>query len=175
MGNSAKLKRLVLILVAFFMLRIDFMHHQLLKKNLNKWNIVVSNRYTSANMGHHGRKINDLEKRDEFLSWLENLEYNFFNIPQPDLTFLLLMPVKLGQLLVDKKGKREYIGGKKRDIYEADINHLINAEESYKYCAKKYVWKIIECSAGNNIKDIRTREEISDEIFDNANKILKLE
>jgi dTMP kinase len=106
---------------------------------------VISNRYVSANMGHQTGKIKGKKKRDEFLDWLEKFEYGMFDIPKPDMTILLYMPPEMGQKLVGQKAKRDYTKGKKRDIHEADLNHLKNASEAYLYVAKKYGWKIINC------------------------------
>jgi dTMP kinase len=61
-------------------------------------------------MGHQSGKIQDISEVDQFLVWLDHLEYEIFNIPKPDVTILLYMPVKIGQYLVDQKGHREYIG-----------------------------------------------------------------
>jgi dTMP kinase len=115
-------------------------------------------------MGHQAGKIKNYTERDNFLDWLEKLEFKKFRLPRPDLTFLLLMPVELGQLLVDKKGKRSYTDNR-RDIHEADIQHLKDAEKSFRYCAKKYGWKVIECTRGNKIENIRTPASIHEEIY----------
>jgi dTMP kinase len=143
-----------------------------IKDSLDKEEIVVSNRYVSANMGHQTGKIKDLIERDKFLAWLEDLEFGIFGIPKPDVVFLLLMPVEVGQLLVDKKGKRDYTTG--RDIHEADLQHLKDAENAYRYCAAKYGWQVIECAKGNSIEDIRKPEDIAREIREKINNILKI-
>jgi dTMP kinase len=116
-----------------------------IKKWLANGKTVISNRYVSANMGHQTGKIKGKKKRDEFLDWLEKFEYGMFDIPKPDMTILLYMPPEMGQKLVGQKAKRDYTKGKKRDIHEADLNHLKNASEAYLYVAKKYGWKIINC------------------------------
>ena len=136
---------------------------------LDKGKIVVSNRYVSANMGHQTGKIKDKKERDKFLEWLEDLEYNIFRIPKPDKNILLYMPPEIGQRLVDKKGHRDYIGGKKRDIHEADIKHLRDAAEAYLYVAKKYNWVVIYCAPDNRLK---TREEIHELVWREIKKIL---
>jgi dTMP kinase len=46
-----------------------------LKEDFEKYDFIISNRYVSANMIHQIGKINDKLKRDEFLDWLEELEY----------------------------------------------------------------------------------------------------
>lgn len=129
--------------------------------------IVIANRYTSSNMGHQAGKIKDLAERDEFLKWLEELEFNIFKIPKPNLNILLYVNPEIGQRLVDNKGHREYVAGQKRDIHEADLQHLIDAAEAYRYVAQKYVWTIIDCVKNNEMKP---REEIHELIW---NEVLK--
>ena len=143
-----------------------------IKKAIEQGKIVLSNRYVSANMGHQTGKIKNPEQRETFLEWLEDLEFNKFGIPKPDVVFLLLMPVEIGQLLVDKKEKRGYTD-KKRDIHEADLQHLKDAEDAYKYCAKKYKWEIINCASGIIVESVRTKEDIAQEIRNKAEEILK--
>ncbi|MFA5188004.1 MAG: thymidylate kinase [Patescibacteria group bacterium] len=129
-----------------------------IKKWLDEGNIVISNRYVSSNMGHQAGKISDLQERDKFLEWLFELEYNLFGIPKPDLNILLYLPPEIGQELVGQKGQRDYIGDKKRDIHEADLEHLKNAAEAYRYVADKYNWITIDCAPENQLLTI---DEIS--------------
>ncbi|OYT34143.1 MAG: thymidylate kinase [Candidatus Aenigmarchaeota archaeon ex4484_52] len=118
------------------------------KKKITKWledgNIVICDRYVSANEGHQASKIKDKKQKDVFLNWIHNLEYEIYKIPKPDVNILLYMPYEIGQKLVDKKGFRNYVGNK-RDVHEADSNHLKNAQKNYLYIAKKYNWLKIDC------------------------------
>ena len=141
---------------------------------IGKWieqgKIVVSNRYVSANMGHQAGKINNLKERDKYLEWLENLEYEIFGIPKPDMTILLYMPPEIGQKLVEKKGLRSYIKeGRSKDIHEKDLIHLREASEAYKYVAEKYNWVVIDCTSGKNIMTI---EQVHDLVWKEVKKIL---
>lgn len=133
-----------------------------IKQWLTQGKIIISNRYVSSNMGHQAGKIQDLNERDKFLNWLEDLEYNLFAIPRPDLNLLLYMPPAIGQQLVDQKESRDYVNGKKRDIHEADLQHLIDASQAYLYVAQKYQWEVIDCAPDNQL---RTIEDISEEIY----------
>lgn len=135
-----------------------------IKKWLNEGKHVISNRYVSANMGHQAGKIDNLKKRDEYLEWLANLEYGMLNIPKPDMTIFLFVPPEVGQQLVDKKIERKYIKGAKRDIHEADIDHLKKASEAFLYVAKKYKWKTIKCISKEN--KLLSIEEIEDKIWE---------
>jgi dTMP kinase len=141
-----------------------------IKKWIDEGKIIISNRYVSANMGHQTGKIEGKKKRDIFLKWLDNLEFGIFNIPRPDVTILLYMPPEVGQKLVDQKAKRDYTKGKKRDIHEADLDHLKKASEAYLYVAKKYDWKIINC-VENGI--LLSREEVHKKVLDVFTKIVK--
>lgn len=115
-----------------------------IKSWLEEGKIVISNRYVSSNMGHQSGKIHSRTKREEYLDWLDNLEFKLFSIPRPDLTMLLYIDPITGQKWVDKKGHRDYVGGKKRDIHEADLQHLKDAADAYHFVATKYKWPIIQ-------------------------------
>jgi len=127
---------------------------------LSEGKTVIANRYVSANMGHQTGKIKDNDKRDKFLKWLEELEFGIFNIPRPDVNILLFVPPEVGQTLVDSKGHRDYVGGEKRDIHEADINHLKDAADAYKYVANKYSWPIIDCTKDGKLMTITDIHEM---------------
>ena len=43
----------------------------------------------------------------EFLTWLNEMEYEILAIPVPDMTLFLHMKPEIGQELVEKKGERE--------------------------------------------------------------------
>jgi len=140
-----------------------------IKKWLEQGKIVISNRYVSANMGHQAGKIQDKEERDKFLEWLKDLEYNIYQIPKPDVNLLLYMPPEIGQKLVDQKGHRDYVGGNKRDIHEADLDHLREAAEAYNYVATKYNWLIIDCAPNNQLMTI---EEINKILLEKIKELL---
>ncbi|MDD4983353.1 MAG: thymidylate kinase [Candidatus ainarchaeum sp.] len=140
---------------------------------LNNGVTVISNRYTSSNKGHQLGKIASDKERDAFLTWVNDLEYNILGIPKPDLTLLLHMDPLIGQQLVDKKDAREYTKGKKRDLHEADANHLKNAESAYLFCLendKSENWKRIVCFEKNKPKSI---EEIQKEVYKIVKEIIK--
>ena len=123
-----------------------------IKKWLKQGKIVIANRYVASNMGHQGGKIKNAKKRRQYLDWVYDLEYNILGIPKPDVNLILHVTPKISQQLVDKKGERKYLKGKKRDIHEDDLNHLRDAEQTYLEISKKYPkFKIIECVENNKI------------------------
>lgn len=141
-----------------------------MKQWLDEGFCIVSNRYVSASMGHQTGKIKDLEERDKFLDWLNELEFEICGIPKPDEVIFLYVPPEVGQKLVDQKAAREYTKGEKRDIHEADLEHLKNASEAYKYVADKFNWKTITCAPEG---EMLSREEIHKMILDITNEIIE--
>ena len=132
------------------------------KKRLEAGEICISNRYVSANMGHQAGKISDDKEKDKFLDWLKELEFEIFGIPEPDCQILLYADPAVAQKLVDGKGHRDYVGGEKRDIHEADINHLKNASEAFLYCAERFDWSVVECTPEGEMRSI---EDIHEEVY----------
>ena len=143
-----------------------------IRKHLESGDIIIANRYVSANKGHQLGKIQDKDSMLEYLNWINELEYGILGIPIPDATIFLHMPPHIGQKLVDKKEGRNYLQGKKKDLHEADINHLNNAERAYFFCIehdKRENWKIIFCSEEGEPKSI---ESIHDETYGLVRKII---
>jgi dTMP kinase len=123
---------------------------------LSEGKIIICNRYVTANAGHQGGKIEDDAERIKYFRWLDNLEYTTFGIPKPDLNIILHVPAEISQQLVDKKdaSMRAYAEGKnkKRDMHEADLDHLKNAERAYLEIAKLFPnTKLVECTVNNEM------------------------
>lgn len=142
-----------------------------MKRFLKDGYIIVSNRYVAANMGHQGGKIRNPFVRKIFFFWLYWLEYVFFKIPFPDLNIILYVDPAVGQKLVDQKGARAYIGGNKRDIHEADINHLKNAAKTYREIARALPgFSLIDCTENGWII---SRKKILEKIMEKIKPLLK--
>jgi len=149
-----------------------------IKKLLDKGVIVVSDRYMASNIGHQGGKIKDKNKRSEFFKWLYNLEYNFFEISVPNITFILEtspeLACKLSGKIIDqlkKKKKELYLGKKKQDMHEVDIEHQKNALVSYLQVADEFPeeYRVIKC-----IKDggLLSPKVIHEKIWTEVKKVL---
>ncbi len=146
-----------------------------IKKMLKEGYIVVLDRYVSANQIHQGGKIKSAKKRASFIKWLNQMEYEVFKIPKPDLTLYLNLPINIVLELLKKressKIKREYLKKGKKDVHEADVNFLINSRKS----ALKLVKEIpnfikIECSKKG---EILSRENIHEMVYGEVKRILK--
>jgi dTMP kinase len=141
---------------------------------LKKGYIVIANRYVSANQIHQGGKIKSAKKRNDFIKWLDQMEYEVFGIPRPDITIYLSLPINIVlQLLKDRdssKMKRAYLK-KKKDVHEADVNFLKNSIKSALKLEKEVPNFIkIECSE-NGV--ILSREEIHEMVYEKVKKIIK--
>lgn len=139
-----------------------------MKKDLAAGKIIVSNRYTSANMGHQAGKIDNIEERDAFLTWLEELEFGILDIPKPDLNIFLYVDPEVSRNKALNVTKTNM--DKSKDVHENDPEHMKKASEAFKYVAKKYHRTSIDCNAPGG--DMRSIESISDDIWARVNDLL---
>jgi len=135
-----------------------------IKHEFKKYDYIISNRYVSANTIHQAGKISDTTKRQEFIEWLEDLEYNIFWIPKPDKTIFLNVSPEMSQKLVLKKEEREYLKWwKKMDLHEEDTDHLKNAHASAMEVVESHPdWVKIDCEENSVMRSI---DEITEMIM----------
>ncbi len=130
---------------------------------LENGQIVISDRYVTANMGHQGGKINSLDERKEFFEWLYDYEYNRLKIPKPDLNLILHVPMEISQKLIEKRGEA-------KDIHENDPEHLRRAEAVYLELPQLFPdFKLIECCENGELLSI---EKIHEHIWQAVNPLL---
>ena len=131
--------------------------------------IILADRYTTANMVHQAGKIDDEEERDKFLDWLWDFEFGLYGLPEPTEVFFLNMPVEKSlELMKDRENK--FTNQTQKDIHESDENHLRDAYKSACYVAQKYDWFEVNCIDNEN--NIRTIDDIHEEIFNEIKKII---
>lgn len=136
---------------------------------LKEGKIVLANRYTSANMGHQGCKIENPLERKVFFNWLYDLEYKIFEIPRPDLSIILHVESEISQQLAKARAREDW-AGKKNDIHEDNLDHLKKAERIYLEIANSFPdFKLISCTRNN---EILSREDISTLVWPSVKKII---
>lgn len=143
-----------------------------IRQALSDRKIVVANRYVTANAGHQGAKIHSKKERKAFFKWLEDLEFGVVDLPRPDKTLILHVPATVAQGLVDGKDSKQrvYAGGKKRDLHEADLNHLKRAEQTYLEIAAEFQkTELLECAPVGVLLSI---ENIHELIWQRVRKLL---
>lgn len=124
---------------------------------LRQGKIVIANRFTGSSMAHQGTKFNHAEERRGYFIWLDNLEFQTLAIPRPDRSFVLRVPATIAQKLVDQKDARSYTD-KKRDIHEADLNHLKKSVEVYDDLCQLFPkdFTRVDCVRSNKLMAIQT-------------------
>jgi len=136
---------------------------------LNEGKIVLANRYTSANMGHQGCKIDNPLERKVFFNWLYDLEYKIFEIPRPDISIILHVESEIAQKLAKTRSREDWVG-KKKDIHEDNLDHLKKAERIYLEISNSFPdFRLINCTKN---QEILSREEISLLVWPVVKKII---
>jgi len=118
---------------------------------LEEGKVVLSNRYTSASLGHQGGKIDNPLERKIFFNWLYDLEYKIFEIPKPDLTIVLQVEPEISFTLAKERGREDW-NGKTKDIHEDNFDHLKKAEQTYLEISSNLPgFKLIKCTHNGQI------------------------
>ena len=126
------------------------------------FDVVVSNRYTSANMEHQSGKIHNTQERSLFIDWLLDYEHEKLGIPRPDKVFFLHVPTEISMKLGKERGNL--------DSAESDKEHQLASEKAYVECAHRFSeWELISCTHDGNMRSI---DEIHEEIFEKTMDIL---
>jgi len=134
---------------------------------LEEMDVVILDRYVSANMLHQGAKIENEKDRKEFLLWLENIEYGVYGVPKPDLIIALQVEEAhssaiLESMVVD--------GTKTPDDAEKNREHQQRVASCLSWLSSlKEDWVTVACS---NTEGMRTREDIHEEIVSIVKRVL---
>ena len=109
-----------------------------MKKWLDSGKVVVCNRYIGSNIGHMAAKFSKQIDRQEYIEWLENLEYEENGIPREDLVIFLHVPVEISRKLMKDR---------KLDIHEANLEYLGKVVDVYEMMAKtRNNWVRVRCT-----------------------------
>ena len=122
--------------------------------------VVILDRYVSANMLHQGAKIDDEIQRKEFLLWLEHIEYGIFGLPKPDCTVMLAVSPEHSEVVLGHMVEK---GEKTADLAEKDREHQKRVAECVVWLSSlRENWSTIHCSEG---LELRSREDIHEELY----------
>lgn len=125
-----------------------------------KDNIIIFDRYVTSNMIHQAAKIEDIDKKNEYLDWIYDFEYNIMGLPKPDKVVFLNMRFDLAQKLMENRANK-ITNSRDKDIHERDICYMKKCYENACFVSNKYNWNEIKCFDGDYI---RTIEDIQKEI-----------
>ncbi len=127
--------------------------------------LILANRYTTSNAVHQASKL-PAQQREEFLTWLFDLEYHRLELPQPDLVIYLDLPTELSEQMLQK---RQSATGTHGDIHEQDQAYLRQCRESARQIARELRWWVVDCAREGQV---RPAEEIHQEIWERLQGIL---
>jgi len=135
---------------------------------LEKSDVVVCDRYTSSNAIHQSSKLSG-EKRQDYLKWLYEFEYDLLLIPRPDAVLFLDMPPQYAiELMRERRNK--ITDAVEKDIHEKNEKYLIDCYDAAKNAADYYKWETIGCVCAGKILTV---EEISEKIYEKVLSIIK--
>jgi dTMP kinase len=129
---------------------------------LSQGKLVLADRYIASNLAHQTGRVPDAQ-RDEFIAWLEHLEYTIYGLPREDRVIYLRVPPIQAQALVSQKAARSYTTAK-QDIQESSLQHLQDAAEMYDHLANRPHWSTIEC-VDRSTNTMRTPEAIGADLL----------
>ena len=127
--------------------------------NASEYDVVLLNRSTMANAAYQGSRVQFEALRrgedpgkalKEYIDWLFTLEFSELGIPRPDIFIVFDIPVSTSRRNVAKKGRREYIGGDRADVYEKDTLLLETVRKGYITCAEMFDdVQVLVCADGS--------------------------
>ena len=136
-------------------------------ESLEKETIIIFDRYVQSNMIHQASKIEDEQEIDEFLEWLDTLEFGTLKLPRADKVIFLDVPVEVSYKITTAREQMKIGEAWEYDIHERDKKHLVDSYLAGKYVAQKYGWDVINCSSkSGELKSI-------DDIHEMIKKVVK--
>lgn len=119
---------------------------------INQWlhedYTVMLDRYVYSNIAFQCAKISEQDERNKLKDWIYHLEYEYFKIPEPDLSLFLDVPVAFTEkkLSDNRTGKdRHYLQGGK-DIHEESIEFQKKVRDAYLWqVSEEEKFKLIDC------------------------------
>ena len=132
------------------------------RKVWGKWyeegGLVVSDRYTTSNAVHQASKEPE-DKREDFLNWLYDFEYDKLGLPRPDLVTYLDVPTDFTEKMLRHRESETHTHA---DIHEQDMQYLATCRRMGRAAAEHYGWTVIRCVRNGAM---RSMEDIHEEIY----------
>ena len=139
-----------------------------LHRALDNYDAVILNRYTHSTYSYHSCKL-PVEQRATFLKWLEELEFDVFGLPRPDLTVLVSITPEKSLELLARKGDRDYVEGDAGtlDAHEKEERIRRGSFEAYReMLAASEKWRVVDSL--DQAGEIRPPREIARDVLEKA-------
>ena len=118
---------------------------------------LICDRYVPSNLAYQAAKFNDIGEQDDYIRWLEKLEYEECGVPRPDLVlFLDVSPHVSRRLLLER--------GRLLDKHESSLVYQERVYEVYaRLSRERENWKIVRCldEKGELCSQAEIRQQIS--------------
>jgi len=131
-----------------------------LKQWMSEGKTIILDRYYTSNLVHQAAKI-PKDKLDDYIVWLDRLEFEVFKIPRHEIVIFLHVSPQVAFDLIQQRGQG-------RDGHDT-IEHLELAEKRCQYMAEKLGWIKIDCFQN---EQLLPKEVIAEKIWQAVNKII---
>ena len=122
-------------------------HADTIRQWLNDGATVVLDRYYTSNLIHQAPKLSD-DQLDEFVEWLDQLEFEIFKIPKPNIVLFLDVDAQTAYSLITKRGAGH-------DGHE-QLEHLKQSHRKSLALSKRFGWIVISCCDNGILLNIDT-------------------
>ena len=139
------------------------------KNTIQKWMednyLILVDRYVYSNIAFQGAKLEDDKDIEDLSNWIKYLEYEYYQIPRPDLNLFLDVPADFtqSQLKAKREGAdRKYLQGKD-DIHEKNLSFQQSVRQIYlREISKEEDFKLIDCrdQSGEMLNATKIRNKI---------------
>lgn len=129
-------------------------------RRLNEGYLLIIDRYVPSNIVHQAAKLEG-DEREQMVDWIEELEYQVYGMPKPDMIVFLDVPPETSKKLVLTKDKRSYTD-KKQDLHEENQSYLEKVYDYFCEMADRKKWQHIKCFSDESM---RTEEDIMNDIL----------
>jgi len=140
---------------------------QTIRQKLSEGYFVLLDRYVYSNIAYQCAKLPDKTEMDHLQHWILELEFNYYDIPKPQINLFLDVPFQftVKNLRQSRSGEdRNYLDGN-HDIHEIDLDFQKRVRDVYLNLARTDPQvKIIRCS--DNGSDMLGPQQIFKKILD---------
>jgi dTMP kinase len=130
-----------------------------IEKLLAENDILILDRYFTANLLHQGAKFESEVDRNDYINKISKIELEILEIPKPDLVIYLDLPFEVSLRRLEKRSQDENI---KKDSVEMNQEYVKNSIERGRKIANYCDWKVVNCVEDSVELE---REEIKNKII----------
>ena len=108
-------------------------HAHKIRDWLNQGYLVLADRFVNSNIAFQCAKYEEVDKKNELRTWIEHFEFEHNQLPRPDVSIFLDVPMDSIQhslMNIRKEETREYLEGS-QDIHESDMSFQEKVRREY--------------------------------------------